>query len=104
MTATVKILMNTEPNRRNKLADAELHFNGGELDGLKLIGFAVWKRTNGDGVSITVPARQFTVHGERRDFMLIRPIDDPQAVQRMRRAILDAYEAEAQSAAQSLTH
>ncbi len=103
MIATVKILMNTEPNRRNKLADAELHFNGGELDGLKLIGFAVWKRTNGEGVSITVPARQFTVHGERRDFMLIRPIDDPEAVQRMRRAILVAYEAEAQSSARNGT-
>ncbi|MEZ5420283.1 MAG: hypothetical protein R2708_23495 [Vicinamibacterales bacterium] len=24
-----------------KLADAEIHFNGGELDGLKLVGFAV---------------------------------------------------------------
>jgi hypothetical protein len=26
---------------RAKLADAELHFTGGEFDGLKLIGFAV---------------------------------------------------------------
>ena len=94
MTATVKILMNNEPNRRNKLADAELHFTGGELDGLKLIGFAVWKRNDGEGVSVTVPARQFTMHGERRDFMLLRPIENPQAVQRMRRAILTAYEAE----------
>ena len=104
MTATVKILMNNEPNRRNKLADAEVHFNGGELDGLKLIGFAVWKRTDGDGVSVTVPARQFTVHGERRDFMLLRPIADAQAVQRMRRAIISAYEAEAQPAIEHVAH
>jgi hypothetical protein len=30
------------PNPAEKLADAELHFIDGELDGLKLIGFAVW--------------------------------------------------------------
>ena len=61
-------------------------------------------RGPGDGVSITVPARQFVVHGERRDFMLIRPIEDPEAVHRMRRAILAAYEAEAKAPDQNVTH
>jgi hypothetical protein len=89
--------MNHERNRRNKLADVEVHFTGGELDGLKLMGFAVWKRSDGEGVRITVPARQFTLHGERRDFMLLRPIENPDAVQRMRRAILEAYEIESHS-------
>ncbi len=32
-----------------KLADAEIHFTGGELDGLKLVGFAVWRSRDGGG-------------------------------------------------------
>lgn len=35
MTATVKILKNAETHARNKVADAEIHFAGGPLDGLK---------------------------------------------------------------------
>jgi hypothetical protein len=91
MTATVKILRNTETNPRNKLADAELHFEGGELDGLKLIGFAVWKRRDGNGLNVTFPARQFTFHGERRDFALLRAIDDPKAQDHVRELVIRAY-------------
>ena len=99
MTATVKILRNTETNARNKVADAELHFEGGELGGLKLIGFAIWKRRDGNGLSVTFPARQFTFHGERRDFALLRAIEDPTAQNRIRSWVLRAYaEAEAASA------
>ena len=96
MTATVKILKNTETNARNKVADAEIHFSGDELDGLKLIGFAIWKRRDGNGLNVTFPARQFTFHGERRDFALLRAIEDPNAQNRIRQAVLRAYvEAEA---------
>ena len=35
----VKIVPNDKANPPGKLADAELHFNDGVLDGLKLIGF-----------------------------------------------------------------
>lgn len=93
MTASVKILKNAETHARNKVADAEIHFAGGPLDGLKLIGFAIWKRHDGNGLSVTFPARQFTFHGERRDFSLIRAIDDPNAQYRIRRLMLDAYDA-----------
>ena len=44
MTTRIKILRNDRSTPPGKLADAELHFEGGELDGLKLIGFAVWQR------------------------------------------------------------
>jgi len=44
MSTIVKITPNEKGNPPGKLADAELHFSGGELDGLKLIGFAVWER------------------------------------------------------------
>ena len=54
-------------NRR----DADLHFTGDPLDGLKLIGFTVWARRDGKGQNVTFPARQFTVHGERRSFRCV---------------------------------
>ena len=45
-------------NPAGKLADAELHFSGGPLDGLKLVGFGVWERKQG-GRNVTFPARQY---------------------------------------------
>ena len=40
MNIVVTITRNEKDNPPGKLADAELHFTDGELDGLKLIGFA----------------------------------------------------------------
>src|SRR5262245_51850075 len=37
------------------------------------------------------PARQFTFHGERRDFALLRAIEDPSAQNRVRQLVLHAY-------------
>jgi hypothetical protein len=45
----VKIVPNDKANPPGKLADAELHFTDGVLEGLKLIGFAVWERRSGSG-------------------------------------------------------
>lgn len=95
---TVKIVMNDRGNPPGKLADAELHFTDGPLAGLKLIGFSVWERRNGDGRNVTFPARQYSVNGERRSFALLRPITDVAAQESVRDAILAAY-AEAQEAA-----
>ena len=69
----------------------ELHFAGGELDGLKLVGFAVWARTDGSGKNVTFPARQFTVHGERRHYSLLRSVEDAQAESGSRTFVLQAY-------------
>ena len=41
---TVKITPNDKGNPAGKLADAEVHFTNGPLEGLKLIGFAIWER------------------------------------------------------------
>jgi len=101
MKATVKILRNDRNVPQGKLADAELHFSGGELDGLKLIGFAVWVRRDGNGRNVTFPARAFTVHGERRSFALLRAIGDPSVQDRVRELVLHAYdEHEQETAAQ----
>ena len=63
---TIKIIANDKGNPPGKLADAELHFTDGPLDGLKLIGFSVWERKTGTGRNVTFPARQYSVNGERR--------------------------------------
>lgn len=95
---TVKFFPNDKGNPTGKLADAELHFSGGPLDGLKLIGFAVWERRSG-GRNVTFPARQYSVNGERRSFALLRPVTDTESQDRLRDLILDAYrEHEAQMA------
>ena len=88
---TVKIICSDTGQPPGKLADAELHFQNGPLEGLKLIGFAVWERRGGDGRNVTFPARQYAVNGERRSFALLRPIQDPEAQTRIRNVILEAY-------------
>jgi len=45
----VRITPNDKNNPPGKLADAEVHFTEGELEGMKLIGFAVWERRTGGG-------------------------------------------------------
>jgi len=95
----VKIVPNDKANPPGKLADAELHFTDGVLDGLKLIGFAVWERRSGSGRNVTFPARQYSVNGERRSFALLRPIVDATAQERVRDLILHAYEEFEQAAA-----
>ncbi len=87
----VKINPNDKGNPPGKLADAELHFTEGVLDGLKLIGFGIWERRNGTGRNVTFPARQYSVNGERRSFALLRPIVDVGAQERVRDLILQAY-------------
>jgi hypothetical protein len=78
-------------NPPGKLADAELHFTNGPLDGLKLIGFSIWERRGGTGRNVTFPARQYSVNGERRSFALLRPIVDTTAQDSVRDRILEAY-------------
>ncbi len=76
-----------------KLADAELHFTDGPLAGLKLIGFGVWERRD-DVRIVTLPARQYSVNGERRSFSLLRPAADRVSTESLRQEILDAYDRE----------
>ena len=89
---TIKITPNDKGNPPGKLADAELHFDEGPLDGLKLIGFAIWERRGGGGRNVTFPARQYSVNGERRSFALLRPIADTTAQNRIRDLVLEAYQ------------
>jgi hypothetical protein len=88
----VKITHNDKNNPPGKLADAELHFTEGILDGLKLIGFGIWERRTGGGRNVTFPARQYSVNGERRSFALLRPVTgDATSQDRIRELVLEAY-------------
>lgn len=99
---TIKILPTRRNSNTGKLADAELYVtsDGGSapdtdslLDGLKLIGFAIWERRAGNGRNVIFPARQYSVNGERRSFALLRPVMDATAQDRVRDSILQAYAA-----------
>lgn len=91
---SVKIIPNEQGHPPGKLADAEVFFEAaaGPLNGLKLVGFAVWERRNG-GRNVTFPARQYSFNGERRSFALLRPITDGNGSvsEAIRDCILDAY-------------
>src|SRR5258706_7646697 len=90
---TIKITPNDKGNPPGKLAEAELHFTEGPLEGLKLIGFAIWERRGAASRNVTFPARQYSVNGERRSFALLRPILDTTAQNRIRDLVLEAYSA-----------
>ena len=91
---SVTILPNIKGGPQGKLADAEVIFGAasGPLQGLRLIGFAVWERRDG-GRNVTFPARQYSVNGERRSFALLRPANggDNSTQNAIRQCILDAY-------------
>ena len=88
---TIKITPNDRGNPPGKLADAELHFAEGPLEGLRLIGFAIWERRQSNSRNVTFPARSYTVNGDRRSFALLRPVEDTGAQDRIRALILEAY-------------
>ena len=88
---TVKVIPNDKGNPPGKLAEAELHFTGGPLDGLKLIGFSLWETRSGARRNVTFPARQYQVNGERRSFALLRPVTDTAAQERIRDLLLEAF-------------
>jgi len=76
-----------------KVADAELHFRIGPLEGMKLVGFGIWEHANGLDLTVTFPTDHYSVAGDRRRFVLLRPIADPAVNETVRNLILDAYAA-----------
>lgn len=87
---TVRVIANDRGNPPGKLADAELHFTAGTLEGLKLIGFSIFERRGG-GRNLVMPARVYSINGERRSFALLRPIADAASSDRLREIILAEY-------------
>lgn len=90
---TVKITPNDKGNPPGKVAEAELHFAERPLEGLKLVGFAIWeKKGRGGGYNVTFPARSYSINGERRAYALLRPIVDTTAQNAIRDLIIAAFQ------------
>jgi len=103
MDIEVKILRNDRATPVGKLADAEIHFISGELTGLKLVGFSIWERRDGNGLSVTFPARQFYFHGDKRNFELLRAIGNTNPLNHARDLVLRAYEQQAHNPARAVS-
>ena len=80
----VHITVGTAKDALGRLAEAEIVFLAGPLAGMRLVGFGIWQTRN--GITITLPARQYRVNGERRSYTLLRGNRD-----QIDRCILDAY-------------
>jgi hypothetical protein len=101
-TVTIKIVAgNDKGSPAGKIAEAELHFTEGPLEGLKLIGFTIWERRTGGGRNVTFPARSYSVNGERRSFALLRSAADSVSQNRIRDLILQAYQEHEEQTAQA---
>jgi hypothetical protein len=98
---TVKFVLNDKGNPAGKLADAELHFSGGPLNGLRLVGFSVWERKTG-GRNVTFPARSYSMNGERRSYSLLRPILEQSAQNALRDLILESFKEHESALAQAV--
>ena len=103
MNIEVKILRNEQSKPAGLLADAEIHFLEGELAGLKLVGFAIWERRDGNGRRVTFPGRPLIVHGDKRSFELLRANGNPSVLNRVRDLVLKAYEQQLPEAAHAVS-
>ena len=87
----------TDPDERplGKIAEASVKFDDikyGALGGCSIIGFTLWEPTDDtDTPRVTVPARVYSMNGERRRYDLVRPADPDSSTQPLRDAIAAAW-------------
>jgi len=81
------------------VCDAEIAFDeSGPLEGMKLVGFSLWRTADGD-VSVTFPARAFGAGSDRRFFDYLRSAEgDGAAVKRVKAWILEEFHAHTRAA------
>ena len=73
------------------VTEAEIHFEEGPLGGTKLVGFSLWRGTDGE-LYVTLPSRAFGAGAERRFFDFLRATDGTsEAIKRVKAWILDEY-------------
>jgi hypothetical protein len=75
------------------VCDAEILFDEFPLAGMKLVGFALWRSTDG-GLSVTFPSRAFGGGTERKFFEYLRSAEGAGTdVRRVKDWILEEYRA-----------
>ena len=73
------------------VCEAEIHFTEEPLQGMKLVGFSVWRSPEGE-FYVTFPSRSFGAGGERRFFDYLRSIEGVAAdAKRVKVWILEAF-------------
>ncbi len=95
MTEKSRIKFIERPGAPERLiCDAELHL-GGDLEGLKLVGFTLWRSAEGEPFA-SVPSRAFGVGGGRRYFDLLRPAngEGPEVVRKLKARIIREWKRE----------
>ena len=73
------------------VTEAEILFEDGPLGGMRLVGFSIWRSTEGE-LYVTFPSRAFGAGTERRYFDYLRAVDSaPETVKTVKAWILDEY-------------
>lgn len=85
----MKIHFNRSENGPEHLVcEAEVEFDRGPLDGLKLVGFAVWRGLD-DEAYVTLPSRARNAGADGRGFSYVRSVNgSPDAVKAFERWVL----------------
>ena len=92
----IHFVLNHNGTPASKLADVEIHFEGGFLAGLKLVGCSVWRSKKGEAPTVLVPSRSYATAGGVRYYELMRPSTDDaddgrKTVKRFKEYIRDEY-------------
>jgi len=81
------------------VTEAEIHFEEGPLNGTKLVGFCLWRGSDGE-VYVTFPSRAFGAGTERRFFDYLRVADaSAETLKRVKSWIVDEYRKRVEAAA-----
>ena len=81
------------------VTEAEIHFEDGPLAGMRLVGFSIWRSTEGE-LYVTFPSRAFGAGTERKYFDYLRAVDgSAETVKAVKAWILEEYRRQAQAAA-----
>jgi len=98
----MQVLFQERANGPERLVcEAEVAFGAeaGPLEGMKLVGFSIWRSPEGE-VYVTFPSRAFGTGSERRYYDLLRAVEgqagDPK---RVKAWILEEYHASRQAVA-----
>ena len=82
------------------LCEAEMVFDGGgPLEGMKLVGFSLWRSPEGE-IYVTFPSRAFGTGSERRFFDFLRSVEGQAAdAKRVKAWIVEQFRASRELAA-----
>lgn len=90
----INFVVPSHPSRPPDLiCEAEVFFDEGPLEGLKLVGIGLWKSRNPGGIKVTMPARAFRTGHERGyfDFLRSQDPDNQSAEARFKQEVIDAW-------------